>query len=124
MAAITLQTLTWPTLQNTTFQAATASDTVSGVTSDERCFIRAKNTNAATATVTINPVSPTSVKVPGAGPVALPAFTGTVPANTGDSLIGPIPAAYIDATGTVTLLNTGTITNLTLAVVRIAPASY
>jgi hypothetical protein len=122
MAAIAIQSIAAAGV-GVTYQAATASDQVQGVVADERLFIHAKNTNAATATVTINAVAPTSAKVPGVGVVSVPAIAVTIPATTGDRMIGPIPAAYIDATGNVTLANTGTITNLTLAAVRLPPAS-
>jgi hypothetical protein len=122
MALLTLQSIA-PTGLGPTYAAATASDTASGISADDRVFIHAKNSNAATATVTINAVAPTSVKVPGVGNVAVPALAVTIPATTGDRMIGPIPPAYIDGTGTITMLNTGTITNLTLAVVRLPATS-
>lgn len=115
MTAIAIQTIGVAGV-TPSYQAATASDQVQGVTAGtDRLFIHAKNTNAATATVTIVPVAPTSAKVPGVGTVSVPNIAVTIPATTGDKMIGPIPAAYIDATGNVTLANTGTITNLTLA---------
>ncbi|TDX61925.1 hypothetical protein EDE12_11226 [Methylosinus sp. sav-2] len=105
------------------YQAATASDTIPGANGNERLFLHAKNTNASTATVTINPVSPTSAKIPGVGQVNVPTIQVTIPATTGDKMIGPIPPAYIDATGTVTISNGGTITNLTLAAIALPAAS-
>jgi len=122
MAAIAIQSIAAAGI-TPTYQAASASDTVSGAAATERLFIHAKNSNAATATVTIVPVSPTSVKVPGVGAVSVPNIAVTIPATTGDKMIGPIPAAYIDATGNVTLANTGTITNLTLAAFLLPAAS-
>lgn len=122
MAAIAIQSIAAAGI-TPTYQAASASDTVSGAAATERLFIHAKNSNAATATVTIVPVSPTSVKVPGVGAVSVPSIAVTIPATTGDKMIGPIPAAYIDATGNVTLANTGTITNLTLAAFLLPAAS-
>lgn len=122
MAAIAIQNIGAAGLAPS-YQAASASDVVSGVTANERLFIHAKNSNAATATVTIQPVAPTSARVPGVGTVAVPAISVVIPATIGDKMIGPIPAAYIDATGNVTLTNTGTITNLTLAAVALPPAS-
>jgi len=123
MSAVTLQTIGAAGI-TPSYQAATASDTVPGCQTDERVFIHAKNSNASTATITINPVSPLTAKVPGAGLVTLPAISVVIPATTGDKMIGPIPAAYIDATGNVTLLNTGVITNLTLAAIRLPAVSY
>lgn len=105
------------------YQAATASDTIPGANGNERLFLHAKNTNAAAATVTIQPVSPTGFKIPGVGNVSVPAIQVTIPATNGDKMIGPIPQAYIDATGTVTIANTGTITNLTLAAIVLPAAS-
>lgn len=122
MSALTLQTIgvagTTPS-----YAAASASDTCAGITPDDRVYIHAKNTNAATATVTVQPVAPTSVTAKGVGAVSVPAIAVTIPANTGDKLIGPIPAAYIDGTGGITIANTGTITNLTLAVIRLPAVS-
>jgi hypothetical protein len=123
MSAIAIQTLSVAGV-TPTYQAATNSDTIPGATNDERLYIHAKNSNAATATITIQPVSPLTAKVPGVGVVSVPPIAVTVPATTGDKLIGPIPAAYIDATGTITLANSGTITNLTVAAFRLPPQSY
>jgi hypothetical protein len=123
MATIPIQTTSLAGL-SPTFQAATASDTITGVPSnEERLTIRAKNTNVAAATITINPVAPLTVKVPMVGPQAVAPISVNVPANTGDVQFGPIPSAYIDATGTITLLNGGTITNLTIAAIRVPPMS-
>lgn len=122
MAAITLQNISIAGL-GPTYSTATASDTTSGITPDDRVFIHAKNSNASTATITINPVAPTTVKVPGVGNVAVPALAVTIPATTGDRMIGPIPPAYIDGTGTITMVNSGVITNLTIAVVRLPSVS-
>ena len=123
MSAIAIQSIVAAGI-STSYQAATSSDTIPGVaTGQERLFIHAKNSNAATATITINAVQPTSAKVPGVGNVSVPAISVVIPATTGDKMIGPIPAAYIDATGTVTLVNTGTITNLTLAAFSLPAAS-
>jgi hypothetical protein len=122
MSAITIQTVTVAGV-TPSYQAATASDTIPGAVTNERVYIHAKNSNAATATITINPVSPLTARVPGVGVVAVPAIAVTIPATTGDKLIGPIPAAYIDATGTITLANTGTITNLTIAAILLPAQS-
>jgi hypothetical protein len=122
MSALTIQNISAAGI-TPSYQAATASDTIPGANGNERLFLHAKNTNAATATVTIQPVSPTTAKVPGVGNVTIPNIAVTIPATSGDKMIGPIPQAYIDATGTVTLANTGTITNLTLAAISLPAAS-
>lgn len=115
MANITVQTMPVAGLA-ATYQAATASDTIVAAPGDERLFLHAKNTNAAAATITITPQSPQAFKVPKIGLVTLQPLVITVPATTGDRMI-PIPPGYIDASGSVTLANTGTISNLTLAAV-------
>jgi len=122
MTALTIQNISAAGI-TPSYQAATASDTIPGAAGNERLFIHAKNTNAATATVTIQPVSPTSARIPGVGNITVPNIAVTIPATTGDKMIGPIPQAYIDATGTVTIANTGTITNLTLAAIVLPAAS-
>lgn len=122
MTALTIQSIVAAGI-TPSYQAATASDTIPGANGNERLLLHAKNTNAATATVTIQPVSPTSAKVPGVGQVAVPPIQVTIPATNGDKMIGPIPQAYIDATGVVTIANSGTITNLTLAAIALPAAS-
>lgn len=121
MAAIATQSIIFAGLAPT-YSAASASDTVSGVNPDDRLFLHYKNTNAAAATVTITPVIATR-RVPGIGVVFTPNLVLTVPANTGDKMTGPIPPDYIDATGTVTMAHTGTITNLTVAAIRLPAVS-
>lgn len=123
MSAIALQATSLTGL-GPTYQAATAADTITGIGTDERVFIHAKNSNAATATITINPVTITSAKVQGAGVISVPSIVVVVPATNGDRMIGPIPPAYIDGTGNVNLANTGTITNLTLAAIRVPAQSF
>ena len=88
MSAIAIQSIVAAGI-STSYQAATSSDTIPGVaTGQERLFIHAKNSNAATATITINAVQPTSAKVPGVGNVSVPAISVVIPATTGDKMIG------------------------------------
>lgn len=121
MASIALQTMAFAGI-TPSYSAASASDTVPGVTPDDRVFLHYKNTNASTATVTIVPIV-ASRTVPGIGVVFTPSLVVTIPANTGDKMVGPIPPDYIDATGGITMAHTGTITNLTVAPVRLPRVS-
>lgn len=123
MAALSLQTITPSGIAPTYAAAGGSGDTCAVPSNSEDVFVHAKNTNAATATITINPVSPTAVKVAGVGNLAPAAITKVVPATTGDVMIGPIPAAYIDALGNLNLAYSGTTTNLTVAVLRLARVS-
>jgi len=121
MGAIAIQSISFAGLAPS-YSAASASDTVTGVNPDDRLFLHYKNTNASPATVTITPVI-ASRRVPGIGIVFTPNLVLTVPATTGDKMAGPIPPDYIDATGTVTMAHTGTITNLTVAAIRLPQIS-
>ena len=80
-------------------------------------YLHFKNTNAATYTVTL--------AIPaGNSPYANVVYTSTavtIPATTGDKLIGPIsPGLYKDGTtGLCTLTYTGTTTNGTVACIKL-----
>lgn len=84
----------------------------------ERAFIHAKNTNAATRTITI-PKQVSQAYVPGYGLVALADLVIVVPANTGDVMIGPIAPAYVDVNGLCNMTFSA-VTNLTLGVFDLA----
>lgn len=80
-------------------------------------FLHFKNTNAATYTVTL-------AIPPGASGYSSVAYTNTtvtIPATTGDKMIGPITAAlYRDpTTGLCQITYTGTTTNGTVAAVKL-----
>lgn len=60
-------------------------------------FLHVKNADAADCDVTI--VGQQTTNQPGVGPTLAPDIVVTVPATTGDVMIGPIPGAYLDATG-------------------------
>lgn len=81
-----------------TTTAANADGSKFRVGSDERVFIRVTNANASTRTLTLE-VQRTSARVPGVGVVTIADKVITVPALTGDLLIGPITPAYIDNDG-------------------------
>lgn len=81
-------------------------------TNDGKTILHAKNTNAATRIITF--VTPYIV-----GGVAVSDPTATIPATTGDKLLGPFdPTVFNDSNGRVQMTFSAA-TNLTLAVVRI-----
>lgn len=80
-------------------------------------YLHFKNTNAATYTVTLAiPASKSSYST-----VTYTSTTVTIPATTGDKLVGPItPTLYKDdTTGLCQLTYTGTTTNGTVAAVKL-----
>lgn len=93
-----------------TYGAAAAGDAIAG--NDGRIMLHVKNTNAATRDVTITSQKPAT---PGLAPANL---VVTVPATTGDKMIGPFdPTAWNDTTGRVQIAYSAT-TGVTVAAVR------
>lgn len=123
MAAVTPQSIA-PTGLVTAYAAVGSSDVISGagVNAQERLFLHVKNGGGSSCTVTIPAVSPTGVKVAGVGSLTVPTLTATVAASA-DQMIGPIPAAYISATGTVTV-NYSATASVTAAVFYLPQQSY
>jgi hypothetical protein len=103
------------------YTACNASDTVPAAPRTERLFLHYKGGASTSATLTITPVQPTSYKVPDVGNVAVPNISVALGANA-DKMV-PVPPAYIDATGNVTLAHTGTLTGLTVAPIVLPAAS-
>jgi hypothetical protein len=101
-----------------TFVAATAGGDAFSDAGDERTYFRVKNGGASTITVTIAPVSPTSIKVAGATPqaVSLPSYSVSV-AAAADTTIGPFPSAYRDANSNVNVTYSA-VTSVTVAAIR------
>jgi hypothetical protein len=85
---------------------------------DERSWIEVLNGGASPITVTINPVSPTSVYVEGAGRNAVAPISVSVAASARRA-IGPFPAAFIDAGGKVNISYSG-VTSVSVAAFHIA----
>lgn len=96
------------------YTAASATDTF---VPDDRTFIHVLNTNAATRTVTIAPVTGKTSH----GQAISGMTSGTIAATTGTMILGPFPAdQYADAsTGFATITPSAT-ANVTYAVVRLA----
>lgn len=111
MALLTKQALVYTTGAVPTLAAVSASDTVVDFGNGKTHFLWYKNTNAATSTVTITPPGATSY-----GGTLSPIVV-VLAATTGQAMI-PLHPDWADATGTITLAHTGTITNTTVALVR------
>ncbi len=109
MALLTAQVVSRAGL-TPTYSAAAASTTVA---CGDRTFLHVKNTNGSSMTVTLTATG--SVE----GQLATDLVV-TVPATTGDKMIGPIPAALfagsVDGTCAVTYSST---TSVTVAALRI-----
>ena len=103
---------------NPAFVAAAAGGDAFADSGDERTYVRVKNGGGAAITVTVAPVSPTSVKQAGITPqpVALPSYSVSVPAS-GDMTIGPFPQAYREANSNVNLTYSA-VTSVTVAAIR------
>lgn len=117
MATLTVQNVVEAGLAPSYAAAAVADEFVNP--SDESVFVHYKNTNAAARTITVLKQK-ASVPVPGYGAVPLSDLVVNLPANTGDVMLGPFPAAkYNDGNGKVQLTLSAA-TNVTVAVVRVA----
>ncbi len=109
MALLTMQQISEPSL-TPSYVAVAASDTVTPAAPG--LFLHVKNGNAAPDTVT--------VVVPGTGPggIAIPDYTVSVPATTGDRMIPMVNPAYTDpTTGLITVQHSVTAT-VTCALIR------
>jgi len=83
---------------STAASAANAGGSSFQASSDQRTFLRVTNANGSPITLTIVHQQ-ASFNAPGVGTASVPDITVTVPATTGDLLVGPIYPAYIDASG-------------------------
>lgn len=101
MSAVSLQNIVAAGIVPS-YAAVGASDVISGVVATDRTFLHVKNGGGSSTTVAIAPVSPTVVRAAGVGNVTVPSISVAV-AGGAEKLIGPIPAAYIDQSGQVTV---------------------
>lgn len=98
MADVAVQTIVEAGLQPV-YSAVAASDALVG--NDGACFLHVKNGNASPTNVTIT-AQQTAAPVPGMGSLARGNIVVTVPASTGDRMIGPFPRqAFEDGNGKV-----------------------
>lgn len=86
----------------------------------ERTFLRFTNTSGSPINVTVP--AQRAVNAPGAGVITPANLVVAIPATTGDRLIGPFPAAYIDDSGFVHF-TVASATNLNVAALKLARAT-
>ncbi len=121
MAQLTVQAIAQAGLAPA-YAAASATGDGFQNTNDETTFLHVKNTNAAACVVTINPTV-TSIKAPGAGVLTIAPISVSVPATTGDRMIGPFPQyAFTDPSGNVNATYSVS-ASVTVAAVRVAPVT-
>ena len=117
MAVLSVQNIVPGGVASTYGSAGAGGDTVAAAVGEERVFIHVKNGGGSSITVTVNPVNPTTAKVPGVGNVTVPAISVAVP-NSGERMIGPFGSAYIDSAGNVNVAYSG-VTSVTVGAFRL-----
>jgi hypothetical protein len=123
MALLTLQNITTSGLNVSTTSAAAGGDTIpAGAPGIERAWLQVTNGGGASITVTVAPVSPTSIRAPGVGTVAVPNISVAVPAS-GTRHIGPFSQAYIDPTTGLTSVTYSAVTSVTVAALGLPAVS-
>lgn len=120
MAALTVQTIVAAGLAPSYAAASAGGDTIAN-DSQKNTFLHVKNASGGAITVTIAPAQ-SSVNVADVGAVTVPSMVVSVPATTGDRMIGPFPAAYTDANGNVAVTYSA-VTSLTVAAVKLPRAA-
>ncbi len=123
MATLSVQTIGGPSgLVNPSAAAASAGGDAFPNPSDERTFLYVKNGGGSPITVTVAPVNPTTVRVPGAaGAIPVPNRAMTVPASQ-EGWLGPFPTAFNDANGNVNV-SYSAVTSVTVAARRLPAES-
>lgn len=103
-AAFATETVLTPVEISTTGASTAATAAAAGgnsfqASSDARTFVRVANASGSSITVTLVHQTSQVANVPGVGTIVVPDIAVSVPATTGDLLIGPIQPAYIDTSG-------------------------
>lgn len=99
-----------------TYAAAAASDTFTDDGS-QRTLYQIKNTGTQKIATIVPPQA--TETVPGVGLITIPTMTVTIPATTGDKMIGPFSPAYISSAGKVTVALDG-IAGASVAAIKLA----
>jgi len=118
MALLTVQNIVAAGIAQT-YGSASTSDTFTD-DGTERTFIHVKNSGTIKA-LTVVPAQATT-NVPGVGPVTVPTMSVSIPGTTGDKMIGPFPAAYINSSGLVTV-TLDSATGVTVAAIKLPKAT-
>lgn len=120
MAALSIQSIVAAGLAPTYSAASAGGDTLLNDT-QKNTFLHVKNASGAAITVTIAPYV-ASVNVADVGAVSVPNISVSVPATTGDRMIGPFPASYTDANGNVNVAYSA-VASVTVAAVKLPRAA-
>jgi hypothetical protein len=114
MAVLSKQKLSLAGLAPTYAAAAAGGDTfVNDQADGSRTFLHIKNTGGSPITVTLD--DPNS-KQPEGSTAWNPDLAVTVPATTGDRMIGPVGGRFIDGNGNTAITYSATPTGVTVAV--------
>lgn len=116
MALLTVQEITRAGPTPTYASATSGGDTFNNDDS-ERTFLHVKNAGSQ-ITLTIV-TAKTSVQVSGYGAVALADITVTIPATTGDKMIGPFPGVRFNTSNGQVAITYSGVTSVTIAAVKV-----
>lgn len=120
MAALTIQPIVAAGLAPAYAAASAGGDTLQNDT-QKNTFLHVKNASGSAINVTIAPYV-ASVNVAGVGAVTVPSIVVTVPATTGDRMIGPFAQTYTDANGNVNVTYSA-VTSVTVAAIKLPRAA-
>jgi hypothetical protein len=104
-----------------TYNSANTSGDLVAVGTSERDYLHVKNAAASPVTLTIAP-QVTSVYQDGVGQITPPTLSISIPATTGEKIIGPVPSAYINSAGQVAL-TWSSATSVTFAAITLPAVS-
>lgn len=111
-AALTVQQVIRDSSGLTPVYGAPAQTDLAIANNDGRIFLHVKNSNAATRTVTV--ATPGQV-----GGLDIADLVATIPANTGDKLLGPFPPDLFNQADGSLYVDVSATAGLTLAVLRL-----
>ena len=122
MANVTTQNISLTAGITPTYNSAsTGGDTVT-IGNAERDYIHVKNAAASPVTLTIAP-QVTSVYQDGVGNVTPASLSISIPATTGEKIIGPFPSAYINSSNGTVSLSWSSSTSVTFAALTLPAVS-
>ena len=117
MAALTVQPIVQTGLAVSYASAGGSGDTIAIADSNQRNFIIVKNTSGSPVTVTVTRQNTTG-RVAAEGNVTLFNLSVSVPATTGERLIGPLTNSFIDSSGNVNVSYSAT-SSVTVAAISL-----
>lgn len=107
-------TLTVQDIVNTGLAPAYSSAASGGnqFVNDGKTFLHIKNTNAAVRAITVT--TPVTIQGLAVGDVNV-----SIPATTGDKMIGPFPTSYFNYSGALTKVDFSAVADVTIAAIRL-----